>query len=81
MIKKTTDNNGRDNQNDNNTPDRLIPIKLWPQYHPWPPEGGLRHIRFFSEKKNACHCFVKKGGRVLIRERTFLEWASTSDAA
>lgn len=80
MTKKTTDSNGMDTQNDNNTQDRLIPLKSWPNYHPWPPEGGLRHIRNFREEKKASHCFVKKGGCVLIREREFLEWASTSDS-
>ena len=62
-------------------PDRLIPIKTWPKLHPWPPEGGLRHIRFWAEEKGATHCFVKKGGRVLIREQAFLKWASTNDIA
>lgn len=64
---------------DNNTIDRLIPIELWPEYHIWPPVGGLRHIRFYAEEKGATDCFVKKGGRVLVRERKFFDWASCND--
>ena len=61
------------------TSDRLLTIDLWPQFHPWPPVGGMRHIRFNAEEKGATDCFVKKGGRVLVRERKFLEWAATND--
>ena len=64
-----------------NQPERLIPLKDWHHYHPWPPLGGMRHIRFYAEEKGATDCFVKKGGCVLVRERKFLEWASMSDAA
>jgi hypothetical protein len=59
--------------------DRLIPLSSWENFHPWPPTGGMRHIRFWAEEKGATDCFVKKGGRVLVRERKFLEWASTTD--
>jgi len=78
----STENNASPNATTNNNhPDRLIPLNKWHEYHPWPPIGGMRHIRFFREEKNAAHCFVKKGGRVLVRERAFLDWVSTSDAA
>jgi hypothetical protein len=90
MAKKKNDTNGTDKPTDNgvvanaptngNHTDRLIPIKAWPDYHPWPPEGGLRHIRFWAEEKGAADCFVKKGSRVLVREQAFLKWASTTDA-
>jgi hypothetical protein len=63
------------------TPERLIPLSRWNDYHDWPPVGGMRHIRFNAKKKQAAHCFVKKGSLVLVRERTFLVWASLSDAA
>ena len=77
-----TDNKAGSNVPTNdNQPDRLIPLNKWHEYHPWPPIGGMRHIRFFREEKNAAHCFVKKGGRVLVRERQFLDWAATPDAA
>lgn len=81
MTKKTTGNNGIDDQTDKNTLERIIPLSKWHEHHPWPPLGGMRHIRFYQEEKNAAHCFVKKGNRVLVRERKFLEWLSTSDAA
>ncbi|MDG5469957.1 hypothetical protein P9J64_16685 [Deltaproteobacteria bacterium IMCC39524] len=68
-------------QTNNDQPDRLITIEKWPDFHPWPPVGGLRHIRFWAKDKGATECFVKKGGRVLVRERKFLEWASTTDAS
>jgi len=61
--------------------DRLVPLVSWPRYHPWPSVGGLRHIRFYAEEKGATECFVKRGGRVLVRERKFLEWASVNDPA
>ena len=79
MTRKTTDINGTNTNN--NTHERLIPLSKWPDYHPWPPLGGMRHIRFYAEEKGATDCFVKKGGCVLVRERKFLEWASLSDAA
>lgn len=63
----------------NNTPDRRIPLTKWPDFHPWPSVGGLRYLRFFAEEKGASDCFVKRGGRVLVRERKFLEWASCND--
>ena len=63
-----------------NHPDRLLTICQWPQFHPWPPIGGMRHIRFYADEKGATNCFVKKGGRVLVRERKFLEWAASTDA-
>lgn len=61
------------------TPDRTISLVDWPKFHPWPPVGGLRHIRFWAKEKGATDCFVKKGGRVLVRERKFLEWATSTD--
>lgn len=64
-----------------NQQERLIPLKLWNRFHHWPPTGGMRHIRTNMAKKGACHLFVKKGGLVLVRERAFWEWASTSDAS
>ena len=61
------------------TSDRLIPMTKWPNYHPWPPIGGLRHIRFNAEEKGATECFVKSGGRVKVWERKFLKWSATND--
>jgi hypothetical protein len=77
--KKATEKVVTDAQAINNQHDRRITIERWPDFHPWPPVGGLRHIRFYAEEKGASECFVKKGGRVLVCERKFLEWASRSD--
>ena len=71
--------NNQTNNDASSTPDRLIPFKCWPELHKWPPIGGLRHIRFYAKEKGAADCFVKKGRRVLILERKFLEWASRND--
>ena len=59
------------------TPDRLIPVTKWPEFHPWPPIGGLRYL-IFHEHTNGFHrCVVRKGRRVLISEKRFFEWANS----
>ncbi len=56
------------------TATRLIPATDWPDYHPWPPLGGLRHLIFHAES-NGFHEVVKRSGRrVLIDERAFFQW-------
>jgi hypothetical protein len=57
---------------------RLIPVKEWPQEHPWPPEGGLRHLIFHSTKNGFDQVIVRCGRRVLIDEAAFFEWARTN---
>jgi hypothetical protein len=57
--------------------DRLIPVTKWPDYHPWPPVGGLRHLIFHEHTNGFSHCVVRKGRRVLISERRFFEWANS----
>ena len=53
---------------------RLIPITDWNQYHPWPPLGGMRHIRFHQSAKGFDDgVFVKVGRRVLVDEQRFFE--------
>ena len=79
--KTVTDKNVTEAQTIYSQLDRLLTIEQWPQFHPWPPIGGMRHIRFNADEKGATDCFVKKGGRVLVRERKFLEWASSNDAS
>jgi hypothetical protein len=58
-------------------PDRLIPVTKWPEYHPWPPVGGLRYLVFHEHTNGFSHCVVRKGRRVLISERRFFEWADS----
>lgn len=81
LTNKSTNNTNTKAPTHSEPLERLIPINAWPKFHAWPPAGGLRHIRFFAEEKGATDCFVKKGGRVLVKERTFLNWASTNDCA
>lgn len=54
---------------------RLIPVTEWNKHHSWPPQGGLRHL-VFHEKKNGFNQVVHRvGGRVLIDEAAFFDWA------
>ena len=60
------------------TPTRLIPASKWNEYHPWPPNGGLRHL-IFHEKKNGFDKVVRRcGRRVLIDEVAFFEWVGSN---
>jgi hypothetical protein len=52
----------------------LIPVNKWPERHPWPPIGGLRHL-IFNAKVNGFDKVVKRAGRrVLIDEAAFFAW-------
>ena len=55
---------------------RLIPGDEWPQHHPWPPIGGLRHLIFHAEKNGFSTVVKRLGRRVLIDEAAFFEWAN-----
>lgn len=52
---------------------RLIPLASWNQYHAWPPQGGLRHLKFNQDSNGFAGAFVKCGRRVLIDEARFFE--------
>lgn len=53
---------------------RFIPVSQWPNHHPWPPIGGLRHL-IFNAKSNGFHSVIKRAGRrVLIDEAAFFSW-------
>lgn len=59
---------------DNTT--KLIPVSQWKEYHPWPPEGGLRHL-IFHEKTNGFAAVIRRvGRRVLIDEAAFFAWVN-----
>lgn len=58
-----------------NTP-KLIPVTAWPACHPWPPIGGLRHLIFHSGANGFDRVVRRVGGRVLIDEAAFFEWAN-----
>lgn len=57
--------------NPNSTPTRLIPITQWNDSHPWPPAGGMRHLRFHCESNGFKTAFKKIGARVLVDEQEF----------
>lgn len=61
-------------------PDRIIPLVDWPNFHFWPPIGGLRHLVFNEENNGFSHCIIRKGGRILISEKKFFEWLKSNDA-
>lgn len=63
-----------------NTAPRLIAISDWPKFHPYPPPGGLRHIRFFCKTNGFAKVFVKLGRRVLIDEKKFFEVVAEKNA-
>ena len=50
---------------------RLIPLTEWNKHHPWPPQGGLRHLMFFRESNCFASAFLKCGRRVLVNEAEF----------
>lgn len=53
---------------------RFIPVTHWPQYHSWPPLGGLRHLIFHANSNGFNKCLIRAGRRVLIDEGAFMEW-------
>lgn len=60
--------------------DRLIPLTEWPDYHPWPSVSGLRHLVFHADKNGFAEVVVRVGGRVLLNERRFFEWAHNNNS-
>lgn len=49
---------------------------MLPEYHPWPPIGGLRYLIFYEKENGFGFCLVRLGRRVLIDEEKFFEWAA-----
>ncbi len=49
----------------------FIPITKWP--YQWPPEGGLRHLRFNEDTNGFKGVFKKVGRTVLVDVRKFWE--------
>ena len=54
--------------------ERVIPLVKWPIHHPWPPEGGLRHLVFFADENGFSRVVRRVGRRVLIHEGEFFRW-------
>lgn len=53
---------------------RLIPVPQWNESHPWPPQGGLRHLIFNADRTGFNKVIRRAGRRVLIDEQAFFEW-------
>ena len=53
---------------------RLIPLTRWPDHHPWPPLGGLRHLVFHARSNGFDAVIRRVGRRVLIDEAEFFRW-------
>jgi len=53
---------------------KLIPLTEWPNYHPHPSIGGLRHLVFHAQKNGFNKVIRRIGRRVLINEAAFFEW-------
>ena len=53
---------------------RFIPVAKWNEYHPWPPQGGLRHLIFFEKSNGFDSVVVRIGRKVLIDEEAFFAW-------
>ncbi len=53
---------------------RFLPVSKWNDYHPWPPQGGLRYLIFHEKTNGFSQCVVRVGKSVLIDEDAFVEW-------
>lgn len=53
---------------------RFIPAAKFNDYHPWPPQGGLRYLIFHEKTNGFSPCVVRVGRTVLIDEQAFMEW-------
>lgn len=53
---------------------RFIPLSKWPDFHPWPPLGGLRSLVFNAKERGFQKCFTRAGRRILIDESEFFQW-------
>jgi len=56
------------------TEHRYIPVPDWSKYHPWPAQGGLRHLIFNAATNGFDKVIIKAGSRVLIDEQAFFNW-------
>ena len=45
---------------------RFIPLTRWNDHFDWPPQGGLRHLRFHQDTNGFKSAFKTVGSRVVI---------------
>lgn len=60
-------------------PKRQIPLTKWPEYHPHPPIGGLRHLVFHASANGFDKVIRRIGKRVLIDEAAYFEWVEAQN--
>jgi len=72
--------NSKANQSESSST-RLIPLTAWPDFHPWPSVGGLRHLVFHAGDNGFEFATVRIGRRVLIDEAKFFMWATSNRRA
>lgn len=68
-----------DSQSDTVILPRLIPLTDWPNHHPWPPLGGLRHLVFHAKTNGFERVIKRVGRRILIDEKAFFAWVEEQD--
>ncbi len=61
---------------------QFLTIRQFSERHPWPSEGGLRHLIFNAEENGFVNCIRRVGRRVLLSESDVLNWidSQTADA-
>lgn len=67
-------------QLENITGRRLIPVPDWPNHHPWPPIGGLRHLIFHSKTNGFDRCVIRIGRKLLVDESEFFAWVDAQQS-
>lgn len=58
---------------------RLIPIKDWPKYYPWPSTSALRHLIHGSPENGFGMAIRRVGRRILISEADFFIWVDSQN--
>ena len=69
----------QDKSNETNNSTRIIPLTKWPDYHAWPPVGGLRHLVFHAEKNGFKKVIKRIGRKILIDEQAFFHWVNAQN--
>lgn len=60
---------------------RYIPLTDWPNHHPWPKLGGLRHLVFHAKTNGFEKVIRRAGRRVLLDEQAFFAWLDKQGGA
>ena len=59
------------NETEGHFPPGLIPVTKWNDHYDWPPQGGLRHLRFHQTTNGFAEAFVQVGRCVLVDPQEF----------